>query len=118
MKFLSEQVEIQRGCRQGDPVAPYIFLLCAEILSILIKNNEGINGIVVNDKEHVISQFADDTSLILDGSQKSLMSALETLEYYDKISGLRINNSKAKLIWLYSIDTLYLYIIFKLILIM
>ena len=49
---------------------PYIFLLCAEILSILIKNNEGINGIVVNDKEHVISLFADDTTLILDGSQK------------------------------------------------
>ena len=98
--FLSEQIEIQRGCRQGDPVAPYICLLCAEILSILIKNNEGINGIVVNDKKHVISQFADDTTLVLDGSQKSLISALETLEYYAQISGLRINNSKTKLIWI------------------
>ena len=64
------------------------------------KNNEGINGIVVNDKEHVISQFADDTTLVLDGSQKSLISALETLEYYAQISVLRINNSKTKLIWI------------------
>ena len=59
-----------------------------------------IKGIVINDKEHVISQFADDTTLIFDGSRKSLISALETLEYYAQISGLRINNSKTKMIWI------------------
>jgi hypothetical protein len=37
--FLSEQFDIQRGCRQGDPIAPYLFILCAEILAILIKQN-------------------------------------------------------------------------------
>ena len=98
--FLSEQLNVERGCRQGDPVSPYIFLFCAEVLAILLKNNKDIKGIVINDKEHVISQFADDTTLILDGSRKSLISALETLEYYAQISGLRINNSKTKIIWL------------------
>lgn len=48
--FLSQQFEIQRGCRQGDPVAPYLFILCAEILAILIKQNKDIRGIFVNIK--------------------------------------------------------------------
>ena len=40
--FLSEQFDIQRGCRQGDPIAPYLFILCAEILAILIKQNKDL----------------------------------------------------------------------------
>jgi exonuclease III len=98
--FLSEQFDVQRGCRQGDPVAPYLFLLCAEILAILIERNKDIKGIIVNDKEYKISQFADDTSLTLDGSEKSLHAALDTLDYFGKLSGLKVNCSKTKVIWI------------------
>ena len=98
--FLSEQISIQRGCRQGDPVAPYIFLLCAEILSLLVKQNTDIKGIVINKVEHKISQYADDTSFIRDGSKKSLFAALETLQYFSQLSGLKINTSKTKVIWI------------------
>ena len=60
---------IQRGCRQGDPLSPYILILCAEILSIKIRNNKNIKGITINEDEYKLSQFADDTSLLLDGSE-------------------------------------------------
>jgi hypothetical protein len=34
---------------------------------------------------HKLSQFADDTSLILDGSEKSLNEALFELDWYAKL---------------------------------
>ena len=63
---------LKRGCRQGDPISPYIFILCAEILGKMIRNNKDIKGIHINNKEFKLSQYADDTQLLLDGSEISL----------------------------------------------
>ena len=92
--FLSKQFDIQRGCRQGYPVASYLFILCTEILAILIKQNTDIKGIFINYNEHKISQYADDTSLTLDGSPKSLFAALDPIDFYSSFSGLKVNICK------------------------
>ena len=57
----SPWIFIKRGCRQGDPISPDLFLLCVEILGIMIRENKLIKGITTDDEEHKIAQFADDT---------------------------------------------------------
>ena len=42
----------------------------------------------------------DIAQLIFDGSQHSLQSALNTLEIYGNISGLKMNKEKTKVIWI------------------
>ena len=108
--FLSDFFQIQRGCRQGDPLSPYIFLLCAEILGILIRKNKEIKGIKIDDTEYLISQYADDTSIILDGTPESLDASLRLLQKYAEMSGLHMNLDKTKVVWIgkkkYSQDTM------------
>ena len=64
--------EIQRGVRQGCPLSPYLFVLSVEVLAKATRENINIKGILVNQNEIKISQYADDTTLILDGSKSSL----------------------------------------------
>ena len=56
---MSEWFTVQRGCRQGDPISSYIFILCAEILAILIRNNPNIKGVKIDQLEYTLSQFAN-----------------------------------------------------------
>ena len=76
---LSELFNIGIGCRQGDPVSSYCFLLSVEVLSILVRQNKLIKGITIGSRELKLSQFADDTSLILDGSKQSFDAAIDII---------------------------------------
>ena len=90
--------KLGRGVRQGCPLSPYLFILCAEILAETIRKNENIKGITINEQE--ISQYADDTTLILDGSTVSFTTSLQILDLFKEISGLRLNNKKTVALWI------------------
>ena len=95
--------ELGRGVRQGFPLSPSIFILCAEILAAAIRKDTEIKGIPVGSNECRLSQFADDTTLILDGSQKSLERSLYILERFGEISGLKVNCEKTEILWIGSL---------------
>ena len=47
-------------------------------------------------QENMIGQFADDTSLYLNGTEKSLEALLEILSDFEEVSGLKLNIQKHK----------------------
>ena len=97
---MSDYFCLQRGCRQGDPISPYIFILCAEILSHMIRKDTNIRGIVIKNKEFKLSQYADDTQIFLDGEEISLRKTLQNLHLFYRMSGLKINVDKTRAIWI------------------
>ena len=92
--FFSKFFKIGRGCRQGDPVSSYIFLLCVEIMGIMIRNDKNIKGITILKHNYKVLQYADDTALLLDGTQYSLKNALSLIGQFSKFSGLKPNYNK------------------------
>ena len=61
-----------------------------------IRKNADIKGLLVKDTEIKLSQYADDTTLILDGSEKSLSETLSILESFEKVSGLILKSKKTE----------------------
>ena len=92
--------KLGRGVRQGCPLSPYLFTLCAEILAETIRKNENIKGITINEQEIKIIQYADDTTLILDGSTVSFTTSLQILDLFNEMSGLRLNNKRTVALWI------------------
>lgn len=91
---ISRWFKDRRGCRQGGPISPRLFLLCAEILAIKLRGN---NELMVSELHvlgnimHLISQFTDNTSLFFDGTKNSLENALNELKDFREISGLSVS---------------------------
>ena len=59
------------GWTSGFPIFPYFFVLCAENLGASIRQDKQIRG-MNSENECKVSQHADDTTLILDGTKSSI----------------------------------------------
>ena len=55
----------------------------------MLRNNENITGIKINNKESKLSQYADDTQIFLDGTEILLKEMLCTLDIFYLMSGLK-----------------------------
>ena len=51
-----------------DPISPYLFFYGSDILALLILINPEIVGFKFKSCMYKFTQFADDTTLVLDGS--------------------------------------------------
>ena len=86
--------------RQGCPLSPYLFVISAEILSLYIKEKSLIEGILYNNHNFIVSQFADDTSLAVKGTEENVKNCFSVLSDFEEVSGLKVNVNKTEALML------------------
>ena len=95
-------IKPSRGLRQGDPLSPYLFLLCAEGLHSLIqraKNEGALKGISISRGGPKLTHlfFADDSLLFCKASTTEVSCVQDLLTEYELASGQQINRQKTTL---------------------
>lgn len=93
-----------RGLRQGDPLSPYLFLFCADVLSCLLRKAERdrrIHGIKITNNCPSISHllFADDSLFFCRTTTQNCEELAAIFKRYEEASGQKINYSKSSVIF-------------------
>jgi len=95
-----EQFKPSRGIRQGDPISPYLFLICAEGLSCILNSNSNQErGITLAKNAPRINHllFADDSILFFKANVRAAEIIDSLLAAYSDASGQRINYNKSSI---------------------
>ena len=104
---ISAPLHVGRGCRQGDPIASYLFILCLEILAHKLRSDERITGFrvqcrgsdIVTIIRHLLEIYADDLTIFIEPTEINLKTVIQTLNQFFLVSGLKISASKTRAVW-------------------
>lgn len=87
-----------RGLRQGDPLSTTLFVMVMEVLGNILQSkfDAGSIGFHPLGRTPQISHlaFADDIMIFFDGKSSSLQTIADSLDDFQKVSGLSMNKDK------------------------
>ena len=93
----------RRGVRQGDPLAPLLFVLAPDLLQSIL--NKAMNLNILTPPIHCpacpdfpVIQYADDTLVVLKANSRELLALKSLLQSFANSTGLNVNFKKSSMV--------------------
>nr|XP_025679206.1 uncharacterized protein LOC112779177 [Arachis hypogaea] len=101
---LTSKIIPERGLRQGDPISPYLFIMAAEVFTILMeeaRERKEISGFKIAPTAPPITHllFADDCIIFTEAREEKIYNLILILNKYTEASGQMINLDKSGIIF-------------------
>lgn len=98
-------INCKRGLRQGDPLSPYLFILVAETLQRLIRQEVDIKHPTDESLPCAVLQYADDTLIVFKADTVGAARLKTILDQFAALSGLHVNYGKSTLVPIHASDS-------------
>lgn len=96
--LITDTFQVTRSVRQGDGLSMILFVLTAELLAQMIRNEMDITPInLPNTPPKKVTQYADDTT-IMTTNINCLYRIGKVLELYENRTGAKINGDKTEIL--------------------
>ncbi|GKD18914.1 RNA-directed DNA polymerase, eukaryota [Tanacetum coccineum] len=97
----TEEFQFYKGLKQGDPLSPFLFILVMESLHISFQRVVDVGmftGIKLSSSLNISHLFyADDAIFLRQWNDSNIDTLIHVMECFYRISGLRINLCKSKI---------------------
>ena len=96
----SSPVYVSNGLAQGCSMSPLLFIICIEALARVIRENDQIEGVSVENvemgkREKKVGMVADDTIITIKATRSSFIETVKVLKAFETTSRLKVNYEKS-----------------------
>jgi hypothetical protein len=100
----SQSFNPHREIRQGDPLSPYLFIICADVFSSMITSKQSqslFHGIAIAQNAPKVTHlfFADDSIIFCKANKEEVTHLKAVFDDYQRISGQKINLDNSEMMF-------------------
>ena len=96
--FLTEEIQLKCGVRQGCPLSPLLYVMIIELLALQLRANPNVVGFTIQGEKIISTHYADD-AVIKITQNRCFKEVYKDIRDYERATGAKVNYDKTVGLW-------------------